>query len=75
MFYHIDQPCTPSFPTESVKTEHESLGQVRLRCALGLAVINVDAYSLLLTPDLSPVEYMNSWLHCLGYYKGDRTSM
>ena len=31
MFYYIDQPLTPSFPIGLVKTDSESLDQLRLK--------------------------------------------
>ena len=30
MFYYIDQPCTPSFPTGLVKSETDFIDQLRL---------------------------------------------
>ena len=54
MFYYIDQPRIPSFPTGLVQTESEALDKLRLgRYTLVVAVINVDAYTFLAFSDLT----------------------
>ena len=60
MFYYIDQPCTPSFPAELVKTESDFIVR-SVETGLGkwtllVAVVSVDAYHFFgfLRPDLSP---------------------
>ena len=59
MFYYIDQPLTPSFPTGLIKTESDfivrSIETGLGKCTLAIAVISVDAYPFFgfFRPDLS----------------------
>ena len=57
MFYYIDQPHTPSFPTGLVKTESDvivrSVKTGLGRLTLVLAVISVDAYPFGTSSDLT----------------------
>ena len=59
MFYHNDQPCTPSFPIELVKTESDFIiefesAEIDLeRWMLLVAIISVEAYHFLGFSDLA----------------------
>ena len=57
MFYYIDQPCTPSFPTGLVTTESDvTVKSVETgigRWSLAVVVISVDAYPFLAFSDLT----------------------
>ena len=72
MFYYINQPRTPSFPTGMVKTEPEfivrSVETGLGRWTLVVAMINVDVYPFLAFSDFSShFEDMGIgffWLHC-----------
>ena len=72
MFHYIDQPRTPSFPIDLVKTESNVI--VRLvdtclgRLTLVVAIISVDAYPFLAFLDLT-CHFEDTaigifWLHC-----------
>ena len=56
MFYYIDQPRTPSSPTELVKTKSDFIRSVETglgRWTLVVVVISVDAYPFLSFSDLT----------------------
>ena len=75
MFYYIDQPHSPSFPTGLVKTESDFIvrsAETGLgRWMLVVAVISVDAYSFLafsdLTCHLEDTGIGVFWLHCAAW--------
>ena len=75
MFYYIDQPRTPSFPTGLVKTESDvivrSVETGLGRWTLVVAVISADAYSFLafsdLTCHLEDTGIGVFWLHCAAW--------
>ena len=56
MFYHIGQPCTPSFHIGLVKSESDFVRSVETglgRWMLVVAVISVDAYPFFAFSDLT----------------------
>ena len=74
MFYYIDQPRTPSFPTGLVKTESDvivrSVETGLGRWTLVVAVISADAYSFLAFSDLNYLEDTGIgvfWLPCAAW--------
>ena len=57
MFYYINQPCTPSFPTRLVKTKSDFIARL-VNTGFGtwtlvVAVISVDTYPFLAFSDLT----------------------
>ena len=71
MFYYIDQPYSPSFPTGLVKTKTFIFRSVETGLGwwtLVAAVISVDAYPLFAFPDftyhLEDTGICVFWLHC-----------
>ena len=75
MFYYIDQPHIPSFPTGLVKTESDvivrSVDTGLGRWTLVVAVISVDAYNFLvisgLTCHLEDTGIGVFWLQCAAW--------
>ena len=75
MFYYINQPCTPSFPTALVKTKTDFIvGLVETdlgRWLVVVAVIKVYAYPFLafsdLTCHLEDTGIGAFWLHCASW--------
>ena len=74
MFYYIDQPRTPSFPNELVKTKSDFVRSVETalgRWTLVVAVISVDAYPFFafsdLTCHLEDTRIGVFWLHCVAW--------
>ena len=75
MFYYINQPRTPSFPTELDKTKSDFIA-ISVETGLGrwmlvVAVISVDAYPFLAFSDL-PYDLEDTgigvfWLHCAAW--------
>ena len=72
MFYYINQPRTPTFPIELVKTESDfivrSVETGLGRSTMVVVVISVDAYPLLAFSDLT-CHFEDTgigvfWLHC-----------
>ena len=72
MFYHINEPCTPSFPIGLFKTKSDfivrSVETALGRCTLVVAVTSVDAYPVLafsdLTCHLENIGIVFFWFHC-----------